>query len=126
MTIREAEEQDFSAICTLMKNELGYSELNEVEAINRLKYFSDNNDWGTYVAVDDCDEIIGFIGIMKGLAYNIEGYYSQIMALAVSKKAQRKRIGTKLVEKAEEWSLANSITDIGEKLWQGRRGDHCG
>lgn len=87
MIIRKAEEQDFSAICTLMKNELGYSDLNEVEAINRLKYFSDNNDWVTYVATDNCGEITGFIGVMKGFAYNIEGYYSQIMALAVSEKA---------------------------------------
>ncbi len=36
MTIREAEEQDFSSICTLMKNELGYSDVNEAEAIKRL------------------------------------------------------------------------------------------
>jgi len=70
MTIREAEEQDFSAICTLMKNELGYSDLNEVEAINRMKYFSDNNDWITYVAVGDCDEIIGFIGVIFGICMN--------------------------------------------------------
>lgn len=113
MIIREAEEQDFSAICTLMKNELGYSNLNDAEAINRLRYFSSNNDWVTYVAAHDCGEITGFIGVMKGFAYNIEGYYSQIMALAVSEKAQHKGIGTKLVKKAEEWSLANGIDDIG-------------
>lgn len=124
MIIREAEEQDFSAICTLMKNELGYSDLNDVEAINRLRYFSDNKDWVTYVAADDCGEITGFIGVMKGLTYNIEGYYSQIMALAVPEKAQCKGIGTKLVKKAEEWSLSNGITDIGVNSGIKRLGAH--
>jgi predicted N-acetyltransferase YhbS len=113
MIIREAQEQDFPAICTLIKDELGYSKLNNAETINRLRCFSESNDWITYVASDDSGEILGFIGVMKGLAYNIEGYYSQIMALAVSRKSQRKGIGSKLVKKAEEWSITNGITDIG-------------
>lgn len=113
MIIREAKEQDFPTICILMKNKLGYSDLNDGGAINRLKYFSDNSNWITYVAADGCGEIMGFIGVMKSLSYNIEGNYSQIMALAVSEKAQRKGIGIKLVKKAEEWSLENGITDIG-------------
>lgn len=40
----EAEQHDFPAICTLMKNELGYSDLNDAEEINRLRYFSGNKD----------------------------------------------------------------------------------
>lgn len=124
MIIREAEEQDFSAICTLMKNELGYSDLNDAKTINRLRYFKDNNDWVTYVAVGR-GEIMGFIGVMKSLAYNIEGYYSQIMALAISEKAQRKGIGTKLVQKAEEWSVANGIDDIGVNSSIKRIGAHA-
>jgi len=113
MIISEAKEQDFPSICILIKNELGYTELNNTETINRLKYFSESNDWITYIASDDSGEIIGFIGVMKGLAYNIEGYYSQIIALAVSKKAQRKGIGSKLVKKAEEWSISYGIAAIG-------------
>ena len=109
---REAESQDFSTICELMKNELGYPALIEAEAIKRLSYFDKSDDWATFVAVVD-NEIVGFIGVMKGKAYNIEGHYSQIMALAVSEKAQRNGIGTALMRKAEEWSLSHGITDIG-------------
>ena len=52
MIISEAKEQDFPAIFILIKNELGYTELNNTETINRLKYFSDSNDWITYIASD--------------------------------------------------------------------------
>jgi len=68
--IREAESQDFPAVFSLMKNELGYPDLNETDALNRLEYFKQSKDWETFVALIDC-EIVGFIGIMKGIAYNI-------------------------------------------------------
>ena len=110
--IRDADAQDFSAILKLMKNELGYPDLIEDEAFKRLEYFKNSNDWATFVASID-DQIVGFIGIMKDMTYSIEGYYSQIMALAVSNNARRKGVGAALVKKAEEWSLSNGITDIG-------------
>ena len=124
MIIREALEPDFSTICELMKHELGYPNLDQAEAIKRLEYFNSNDDWVTYVAVNEYGEIIGFIGVMKGLAYNIEGYYAQIMALAVSEQSQRQKIGTKLVRKAEEWSLSNGIINIGVSSGLKRRGAH--
>jgi len=110
--IREAVAQDFPAICRLIKEELGYPDLDETEALKRLEHFENSSDHATFAASAD-DEVIGFIGVMKGIAYNIEGYYSQIMALAVSEKARRCGVGTALVRRAEEWSLSHGITDIG-------------
>ena len=43
-----------------------------------IKWITNN----TFIAEDE-NVIVGFIGIMKGLAYNVEGYSFQIMALAV-------------------------------------------
>ena len=79
--------------------------------VKRLENFSNSDDWETFVAVVE-DEIVGFIGVVKGIAYNIEGYYSQIMALAVSEKTRHHGIGSALVKRAEEWSLSYGITDI--------------
>ncbi len=125
MIIREAIEQDYRAIWEFMRNELGYPNLDQAEAIKRLTYFKNNVDWVTFVADDEQGSIMGFIGVMKGVAYNIEGYYSQIMALAISEKAQRKGIGTKLVRKAEEWSLANGITNMAVNSGLKRLGAHA-
>ena len=57
--------------------------------------------------------IVGFIGVMKGVAFNVEGYYAQIMALAVSSATRRMGIGTLLVKRAEEWSIAQGIHSMG-------------
>ena len=110
--VREAKEQDFPFVTALIKNELGYPDLDEAEVYNRLKLFNDDDNWITLVAVDN-DEIIGFIGVMKGVTYSIEGYYSQIMALAVSNNYRRSGVGTMLIRSAEEWSTSNEITSIG-------------
>jgi GNAT superfamily N-acetyltransferase len=50
---------------------------------------------------------------MKNVAYNLDGYYSQIMALAVSANARRNGLGTALVKKVEEWSLLFGIDGVG-------------
>jgi len=110
--IREAESLDFPAVFSLMKNELGYADLNETDALKRLEYFKQSKDWDTFVALIN-GEIVGFIGVMKGMAYNIEGYYAEIVALAVSEKTRRGGVGTALVKKAEEWALANSVNEVG-------------
>jgi GNAT superfamily N-acetyltransferase len=109
--IKEAEEQDFPTISRLINNELGYPDLDETETQKRLTYFKNDSDRATFVAVVD-DEIAGFIGVMKGMAYNVEGYYSEIAALAVSEKTRRQGIGAALVKKAEEWSLSHGITKV--------------
>ena len=112
MSIREAEMQDFQAIILLMRNVLGYPGLKETEAIKRLEYFKQSKEHATFVAVADA-EISGFIGVMRGVAYTIEGYYAEILILAVSEKYRRGGIGSALVKRAEEWARQNSAYEIG-------------
>ena len=110
--IREAEAKDFPAVYGLMKNELGYHDLNETDALERLVYFKQSKDWETFVAVINGD-IVGFIGVMKGIAYTLEGFYSEIVALAVSVKTRRAGVGSALVRKAEEWASQNGAHEMG-------------
>ena len=110
--IREVVPKDFPAVLGLMKKELGYPDLNETDTLKRLEYFRQSEDWETFIAVVD-GETVGFIGVMKGIAYNIDGFYSEIVALAVSEKARRGGIGTALVRKAEEWALQNGVREVG-------------
>ena len=70
ITIREAGRQDFPAVCKLMKNELGYPDLDEKEALKRLECFRHYEDWATFVAIID-SEIAGFIGVTRGMGYTI-------------------------------------------------------
>ena len=112
ISVRKAEKRDFPAICSLMKNELGYPELNEVEAVERLEYFARSDEWETFVAVID-DNVAGFIGIMNGISYTIEGCYAEIAALAVSEETRRGGIGTALVGKAEAWARSRGIHEVG-------------
>ena len=109
--VREAAAQDFPVIYSLIRNELGYSDFVEKDTIGRLERIGNNKDWATFVAVVN-NEVVGFVGLMKGITYEIEGYYSQIMALAVSEKTRREGVGTALVKKAEEWSLTFGINNI--------------
>ncbi len=109
--IRVAEGKDFNKICGLIKNELGYSNLNENEAIKRLDFFMKSDAHETFVAVED-EQVIGFIGVMKSVAYNIYGYYSQILALAVAADKRYIGVGTSLVKKVEDWSLSNGINSV--------------
>ena len=110
--IHIAQNKDFNAICKLMQNESGYPNLNIKEALKRLEFFQNSENHETFVAESN-DKIVGFIGIMKDVAYNCDGYYAQIIALAVLEKAQGQGIGTTLLKQVEAWSLENRINNIG-------------
>jgi GNAT superfamily N-acetyltransferase len=109
--IKVADGKDFNKIYNLIKNELGYSNLNENEAIKRLDFFKKSDAYETFVAVEN-EQVIGFIGVMKSVAYNINGYYSQILALAVTANKRHIGVGTALVKTVEDWSLSNGINFI--------------
>jgi len=71
-----------------------------------------SDNYLTIVAESDCN-IIGFLGFFKGIAYNYEDEYIQIIALAVSKEHQNKGIGSKLLRWVEEYAINHSIRSIG-------------
>jgi Predicted acetyltransferase len=112
ISIRNLEKEDYKAIHDLISNELGYTNTNIEDTFKRLDSIRNREDYKTFVAVYN-KIIIGFIGLYKGIAFNIDGEYLQIIALAVKNDYQEKGIGTQLIEKAEKYAQDNKILSIG-------------
>lgn len=110
--IRTSEENDYETICDLIGNELGYDSLNIENAYKRLAAMHSRKDYQTFVAVHN-NKVIGFIGLYKGIAFNVDGEYMQIIALAVSNEYQNKGIGTQLLLKAEQYAQNENIVSLG-------------
>lgn len=55
------------------------------------------------------DEVIAFIGVHTGLAFEYSGAIARIIALAVKKEYQRQGIGTKLLQTAESYFKENQV-----------------
>ena len=61
-----------------------------------------------FVACDG-DSVVGFIGCVRYLAFELENEGMKIIALAVAKEYRRKGIGMMLLKTAEKWADENSI-----------------
>ena len=64
-----------------------------------------------FVACDG-DKVVGYIGCVSYLAFELENEGIKIIALAVSKEYRRKGIGTELLKTAEQWAKENNIEVI--------------
>jgi len=111
LSIREAMSGDYKPIHGMIENELGYRLLNFEKLCARLDRMKKDDRHLTIVAEAD-GRTVGFIGIYRGLAYNYEGEYIQVLALAVTKEMQRKGIGALLTRWAEDYAVANDIHTI--------------
>ena len=110
MIIREMEARDVMGIVSLIRNELGYDDISS-DVYDRVIRIYNADKYVTFVA-EEAGSIIGFVGIMRGLAFELDGEYVRVIALAVSRAYQSKGIGTKLelrVERYAEETGANSI-----------------
>lgn len=110
--VRTLERNDYKAVCDLISNELGYNNLSVESTFKRLETIQNRKDYQTFVAVHN-NKVIGFIGLYKGIAFNIDGEYIQIIALAVNKEYQNKGIGTQLLVKAEQYAKDKNIVSLG-------------
>lgn len=109
--IREARSDDYSSIFLLIKNELGYEHIDYDKLCIRLELMKASNAYFTVVAeYEKC--IIGFLGLHKVIAYNVDGECMQISALAVSKNLQGNGVGSQLLRWAEEYAIDNNIRKI--------------
>lgn len=99
--IRALEKTDYELICDLIHNELGYDTSSIGDIYKRLDTIRNHKDYQTFVAVYD-NRVIGFIGLCKGIAFEFDGQYFRIIALAVDKKYQNIGIGKQLINKAEQ------------------------
>ena len=102
---------DYGAIHSLIANELGYEQTDFGKLCIRLGKMDADPALLTVVAVAE-GKVVGFIGLCRGLAYNIDEEYMQVSALAVPTELQNKGIGTKLLKWAEDYAENNGVRNI--------------
>ena len=110
MIIREWEIKDFMGIISLIQNELGYDDISSDIYDRIMRIYRDDN-YQTFVAEDN-GTVVGFVGIMRGLALELDGEYVRVIALAVSGSYRNNGVGTMLETHVEDYAHqtgANSI-----------------
>ena len=110
MIIREMEARDVMGVVGLIRNELGYDDISS-DVYDRVMRIYNAENYVTFIAEED-ESVIGFVGIMRGLAFELDGEYVRIIALAVSRGYQSLGVGSKLEARVEQYATetgANSI-----------------
>lgn len=110
VVVRELMLKDFTGVIGLIRNEMGYDDISS-EIYDRIMKIYEHNDYITLVAEHD-GTIIGFIGLMHGLAFELQGDYLRIIAMAVKREYQNQKIGLLLVQKAEEYAYSMKVSNI--------------
>lgn len=110
MEIRTFCDEDIWGIWSLINSELGYNVSCEDLRVRILQMQEDRN-YIIFTAVDD-EQVIGFIGLHIGLAFEITGKIMRIIALAVACHAQGNGIGRALIKEAEKCANENNVTAI--------------
>lgn len=124
ISIRTLETRNYAAVKDLISNELGYSNLNKEDTFKRLDAIRKHKDYQTLVAVYN-NTVIGFIGLYRGIAFNIAGEYLQIIALAVNREYQNSGAGKQLLDKAEKYAQNEKIFSIGLNSGLHREKEHA-
>ena len=110
MIYRKYESLDIVAIRDILENDLGYK--CELDRLNRrINEMLKRGSYQIFVACDG-DKVVGYIGCVSYLAFELENEGMKIIALAVSKEYRRKGIGTQLLKTAEQWATENNIEVI--------------
>jgi GNAT superfamily N-acetyltransferase len=107
--IREARYEDSYELSFLM-GELGYPTAPE-EMTERLETLLPNAEYACFVACVN-DQVIGMIGLAKGIYFEKNGCYARISALVVSEEFRGNGIGKRLVRYGEEWAKEQGATAI--------------
>ena len=96
--IRAAASSDAAGLAALV-TALGYPTVPSQMAA-RLDSILADDDYATLIA-EDAGSAVGFIGVRRGVAYEADEPYAQIMALAVAESHRRHGIGRALLRAAE-------------------------
>lgn len=107
--IRVLQPADLTDLIELM-SELGYPTTLE-ELTKRFGLLRKHVDYETLVAVKD-NQVIGFAGVCKALAFEFTGVYVRIVAFVVSSKQRKQGVGTKLLKACEEWAIQQGAEAI--------------
>lgn len=108
---RAIEKQDYSAVYELVKNELGYADTDYNSFISRLDEMELLDAYSIFIAVKD-GEIVGFVGLQKGIAFELDSKYFRIIAFAVNSKYQGQGIGTQIIDYVQHLAEQNGVNAI--------------
>ncbi|MCK6256441.1 GNAT family N-acetyltransferase [Fictibacillus sp. KIGAM418] len=109
MLLREAEKKDIPELADLM-GELGYP--TETKAMEeRFAKIAVHPDYHTIVAEKDA-ELVGMIGMFRGLSYEKDEPSIRIIALVVKEEVRNQKIGQQLLEQAEEWASRQGVRKL--------------
>ena len=108
IVIEKASISDCAAIGKLIRNELGYPEVDDVSLAERLRQMESDPKHTTLVARKD-GAVVGFIGLYTGIAYELEGTHMRILALAVDQACQNCGIGSLLLARAEALAAEHKV-----------------
>lgn len=103
MHIREIQLKDFLGVVSLVKNELGCNDVSS-DIYDRVMRIYHEPNYVTFVAKQS-DGIVGFASIMRGLAFEMEGEYVRVIAMAVRRDYIDSDIGAQLIGKVEDYAL---------------------
>jgi predicted N-acetyltransferase YhbS len=98
IAIRRATPADATTVARLVA-ELGYA-TSAGQMYARLEAVDRDDDYDTLVACDG-EAVVGFIGLRRGLLYESDDRYAQIMAMVVAETHRQRGVGGQLIRAAE-------------------------
>lgn len=105
ISVRTATQEDAPAIAVL-SCQLGYAQ-DETTAAELLAALLKSNDDAVFVAVGD-GKVLGWLHVFRALRME-SGVFAEIGGLVIDEAARGTGIGSRLVEKAKEWTREKSI-----------------
>nr|WP_307988996.1 GNAT family N-acetyltransferase [uncultured Niameybacter sp.] len=111
LTIRPYEVKDAVFLTPLIVDELGHKGSTQEQIVMRLRRFHVHPDYHTLVATNG-REVVGFIGLHKGMAYEFDEDYVNVIALVVKKPYQIQEVGSQLLDSVELYAKKRGIKKI--------------
>jgi len=109
ITIREIQEKDYPALLPLWGQFGGHATAENIARhYDRIK---NDGRYKTFVA-SSADDIVGFITSTRYYGIGIEGSYMVIIGIAVHDQWRRKGIGTKLIQRMENYAKGAGVFSI--------------
>ena len=107
---REYKNEDIFEVRNILEKDLGYSvPLFELEyRINEMLY---RRNYRIFVACDE-NKVVGFVGIVSFIAFEIKNEAVKVIALAVSEEYRHRGIGTNLLKAVEDFCRKNKFDII--------------
>ncbi len=111
MIIRRCEPSDAESVCSLIKNELGYSNISKEGVSERLERLI-ASEYHTVLVAETDGGVCGLASFVRELSLEVEGEFIRVQCLAVKADAQGKGIGSALMKRVEEMALERGLSPI--------------